>query len=490
MRSGLVRSLVFWYAVIVFATFGVLNLAVSGIIGSNNDRSIEEQLRSYQQSSEVFLSRYVLKNGIWGYQEAGDSLCAVLGHNIKIYSTTGELLYNAFFSVEDPPQKDLELAMQGQSAYTVLSRGESTRVYFSFPVENFGVLRMEVDYSQMFAGSRYITRMVLYSSASVLVIALVLLVVFAGKVIEPVNRLKGAVAGLREDPISAKPLPVRRKDEIGELMREYNNMATIIREQLREITMEKTALEEAVAYRKHFYDNVTHELKTPLTIILGYAEMIEQTGFSDPEFAKKGISHIISESKRLRDMVAALLDATRLGVSDTSDFQEVDLAVLLKDVAASMELKAQRLSKSICLSLPENEQTLRVWGSQEQLIQLFINLLDNAIKYSAGKEIWAQARRLGEHVEISVENDVEQPISQEELGRLFIPFYRQREGGEPGSVGLGLAISRKIAEEHGGSIMALLSKEKRICIRVLLVSAQAGCPMQEPGQSTEPGDTG
>ena len=132
MRSGLVRSLVFWYAVIVFATFGVLNLAVSGIIGSNNDRSIEEQLRSYQQSSEVFLSRYVLKNGIWGYQEAGDSLCAVLGHNIKIYSTTGELLYNAFFSVEDPPQKDLELAMQGQSAYTVLSQGESTRVYFSF----------------------------------------------------------------------------------------------------------------------------------------------------------------------------------------------------------------------------------------------------------------------------------------------------------------------------------------------------------------------
>ena len=58
MRSGLVRSLVFWYAVIVFATFGVLNLAVSGIIGSNNDRSIEEQLRSYQQSSEVFPVSY------------------------------------------------------------------------------------------------------------------------------------------------------------------------------------------------------------------------------------------------------------------------------------------------------------------------------------------------------------------------------------------------------------------------------------------------
>ena len=61
MRSGLVRSLVFWYSVIVFATFGVLNLAVSGMIGSSNEKNIEADLRGFQESSEVFLSRYVLK---------------------------------------------------------------------------------------------------------------------------------------------------------------------------------------------------------------------------------------------------------------------------------------------------------------------------------------------------------------------------------------------------------------------------------------------
>ncbi len=178
-----------------------------------------------------------------------------------------------------------------------------------------------MDYSELYQSGSYISRMVLYSSASVLVTALVLLVVFAGKVIEPVNRLRNAVVELTEDPSSAMPLPIRHKDEIGELTREYNKMAAIIREQLREITLEKSALEEAVAYRKHFYDNVTHELKTPLTIILGYAEMMEDTDFSDLEFSKKGIQHIISESKRLRDMVTALLDATRAGVSDTCGIQ-------------------------------------------------------------------------------------------------------------------------------------------------------------------------
>lgn len=480
MRSGLVRSLVFWYSVIVFATFGVLNLAVSGMIGSSNEKNIEADLRGFQESSEVFLSRYVLKNGVWGYQEVGDSLCAVLGSNLKIYSTTGELLYNALFADEQAPGDDMAYAAQGKSAYTVYTSGEHTRVYFSFLVEEFGIIRVEVDYSELYQSGSYISRMVLYSSASVLVTALVLLVVFAGKVIEPVNRLRNAVAQLTEDPSSAMPLPVRHKDEIGELTREYNKMAAIIREQLREITLEKSALEEAVAYRKHFYDNVTHELKTPLTIILGYAEMMEDTNFSDLEFSKKGIQHIISESKRLRDMVTALLDATRAGVSDTSDFEMVDLAELLRDTAASMNLKAARQQKEIVLSLPEEEQSLRVWGSREQLIQMFINLMDNAIKHGTGSKISVLSQRLGEHVEISVENEIEKKISEEELARLFIPFYRQREeGAEPGSVGLGLAICRKIAESHGGNISALLPDEKRICIRVLLLSVQTEAPVEE-----------
>ena len=83
-------------------------------------------------------------------------------------------------------------------------------------------------------------------------------------------------------------------------------------------------------------------------------------------------------------------------------------------------------------------------------------------------------------MEISVENEIEKQISEEELARLFIPFYRQREeGAEPGSVGLGLAICRKIAESHGGNISALLPDEKHICIRVLLLSVQTEAPAEE-----------
>ncbi len=139
----------------------------------------------------------------------------------------------------------------------------------------------------LFASSRYITRMVLYSSTSILVIALVLLVVFPGKVIEPVNRLRDAVAVLSQDPISAAPLPVRRNDEIGELTREYNNMAAIIREQLREITMEKARWKRPspTASISTITSRTNSKPRSPSS--LGYAEMIEETGFSDLEFGKR-----------------------------------------------------------------------------------------------------------------------------------------------------------------------------------------------------------
>ena len=139
MRSGLVRSLVFWYSVIVFATFGVLNLAVSGMIGSSNEKNIEADLRGFQESSEVFLSRYVLKNGVWGYQEVGDSLCAVLGNNLKIYSTTGELLYNVLFVDEQAPGDDMAYAAQGKSAYTIYTSGKIPGYIFPFGWRSLGL---------------------------------------------------------------------------------------------------------------------------------------------------------------------------------------------------------------------------------------------------------------------------------------------------------------------------------------------------------------
>ena len=175
-------------------------------------------------------------------------------------------------------------------------------------------------------------------------------------------------------------------------------------------------------------------------------------------------------------MVTGLLDATRVGVTDTSDFESVDLAGLLKDVSASMNLKAVRLEKKIVLSLPEDEQTLRVWGSQEQLIQLFINLLDNAIKHGQGSEISLLSRRLGEHVEVSIENDLAKSLTEEELARLFIPFTASgKRARSPAPLASGWPSAAK-------SQRAMAAASRRCC-RARGVSASGFC-CWAPGENT------
>src|SRR5699024_8173748 len=126
-------------------------------------------------------------------------------------------------------------------------------------------------------------------------------------------------------------------------------------------------------------DNITHELKTPLTSILGYAEIIREKGETDRAFFEKGINHIIEESRRLHRMVLKLLEISRR-TSKNYEFDRVDTGIILHDVCDSMSFRAKRYKKKIVWRTEEN---LFVYGQADKLRQLFINLLDNAIKYSS-----------------------------------------------------------------------------------------------------------
>ena len=241
-----------------------------------------------------------------------------------------------------------------------------------------------------------------------------------------------------------------------------------------------SAMKAVEKQRREFVSNVTHELKTPLTTIQGYAQLIEADQGNDEELIEKGVGHILHESTRLHRMVIQLLE-----MADRAKREEkaqIDMGNLLRSVSEAMEIKANRYGAYIRLKL---EQNLYVWGQEERLRQVFINLIDNAVKYGEeGTEIRISGGHRKGRMLFSVSNKGK-PMSQEELKHIFEPFYRADKefSREQGSAGLGLSICQKIIREHKGAIWAENRPGERIGFFLLFPELEG----QNPGKETYEG---
>ena len=484
---GLVKKLVLWFSVVIILSFGVLYFVVAGILNANNEAMIAEAMEGYRDSCEAYITRYIMdaeqsteSDGLLtSMRGMSEEFSNILGCGVAIYDADGNY-YQGTYADNGYVQDDVQYARDGLSAYSVVKEPYDTYAMFSFPVMMDGevqaIIRLQADYTGIYANSEYVLEMILLSCLGILCVAILLLALYMGWVINPVNKLSAAIERVSENPYEAEPLNVKRHDEIGRLTDSYNHMSRTIREQWNTIQLEKENLKKTIQYRKDFYDNITHELKTPLTIILGYAEMMKQTDFQDEEFNNKGIEQVIIEAKRLCNMVAGLLEASRATDQVEAQFEQTRIDKLLEDIVSSMRVKANRYAARI---EAEIEEGLTVLGKPEELRKLFVNLIDNAIKYGEpGDPVTVRARADGQEVSICVENQIEEnSIRQEDFDKIFLPFYRSRdeEKKEAGSVGLGLAICRNIVDDHGGSIAAEMPRSDRISFQVTLPAmADAG----------------
>ena len=228
-------------------------------------------------------------------------------------------------------------------------------------------------------------------------------------------------------------------------------MVKQIKQQINTIEKDRDALKRLIEHKKNFYDNVTHELKTPLTSILGYAQMVRENGFHDEAFFYKAMGHIIKESERLHAMVLALLELSGQMSGIEEKYENVDIGRLLAETCEGMAFRAQRYGIAI---KTRTENGLLVNGNSNKLKQVLINVIDNAIKYgSPGEDIKAGAFADGDFVAVEIENKGE-GIPEDELNDIFEPFYRvdKRKSREIGSCGLGLSICKDIVDKHNGEI--------------------------------------
>lgn len=206
--------------------------------------------------------------------------------------------------------------------------------------------------------------------------------------------------------------------------------------------------------------NVSHDIRTPLTSIIGYLGLIEDGQYQSKEEVLKYTHIAYTKAKQMKSLVDDLFEYTKVRQPTVPvNAMSFDMVQLLEQLAADFELEAKK--KNIQISVETSESSLIMDGDTEKLVRVFNNLITNALKYGGGAtQIVMQLEKANTEAIITVKNNGT-PIPRESLDQLFDRFYRVDESRsqEISGTGLGLAISQNIVNLHGGYIYAQSSKQ-------------------------------
>ncbi len=239
----------------------------------------------------------------------------------------------------------------------------------------------------------------------------------------------------------------------GQMQRVVESVNALVDSTIRSLEEER-AIERS---KDELITNVSHDIRTPLTSIIGYLGLIEDKQYQTREDLLKYTHTAFLKSKQMKSLVDDLFEYTKVRQTGAKiQTVQIDLNAMLEQLGASYELEAAK--KGLQVSVNVGDSPLMFDADPEKLARVFNNLITNALKYgSGGKHIYLSAKKFSaREVEVVVANDG-QKIPEKELTQIFERFYRV-EGSrskETGGTGLGLAIALGIVELHHGYIYAM-----------------------------------
>ncbi|NLA27563.1 MAG: cell wall metabolism sensor histidine kinase WalK [Firmicutes bacterium] len=240
-----------------------------------------------------------------------------------------------------------------------------------------------------------------------------------------------------------------------------------------------TAEREFVRRQQEFVADVSHELRTPLTAIKSYVETLLDGAAADPEVSNRFLDVLKRETDRMVDLVRDLLELSQLDHSQIELYKtKVDLLDLVADAVEQMQQKTEIQDRAIEVDIPPGLPW--AWVDQKKIIRVFLNLLNNAIKYTLpdGK-IRIGVSMDNEEGSLKVLLEDNGPgIPPEDLERIFERFYRveKTRSRDYGGTGLGLPIARRLVEAHGGRIWleSAVGKGTTVWFTLPVVAEQGG----------------
>lgn len=350
------------------------------------------------------------------------------------------LTSSGFSPDEDYIMPDYEDAMtMGEGSYIGRLSSEGEKVLaVSVPLSSFNSeyssVRMVTSLTEI---DNTIKGYIIFVTVVCLTIILIIVITglyFAGSIVKPIRQISGITRKFAMGDFSVR-IQSNTDDEIGELCSAINHMAD--------------ELSSAEAMKNEFISSVSHELRTPLTAIKGWAETLMVDGGENPDTMKKGVGVIVNETERLQQMVEELLDFSRMQNGHfTLQNSNMDILAELGDAVLMYSDKARR--EQIKIIYDEPEMLPIVYGDKNRIRQVFINVIDNALKYSnSGDTVTIKADVKDGRVRVSVK-DTGCGIKETDLAKVKTKFYKANHTRR-GS-GIGLAVADEIIAMHGGKL--------------------------------------
>lgn len=297
--------------------------------------------------------------------------------------------------------------------------------------------------------SQTIRRNVILMILNTIVISIILIQLISRRMIKPIKQITEATKKVAAGDFSVK-LETNRKDEIQDLVDNFNQMVK--------------DLGSIECLQKEFIDNVSHEIKTPISSIQGFAELLKDESLTKEERAEyAGI--IIEESNRLLNLSTNMLKLSKLqNQNKITKKEQIDIAEQIRKAISLLEPKWSKKELTFNVSLEEKY----FWGDEELIFQVWVNLIENAIKYSKqNSKIDITLKQVDNFIVVQIK-DYGKGMKEEELNKIFSRFYQIDKSHSSEGSGLGLAIVKRIVELSEGTIEVISQENEGTTMKVRL----------------------
>ena len=455
-----------WSIIIV----GILNIILSVFIYMTINKKLESSIQGYMKTIQFMARNIAMTSGSPNEEDniIVSNLYDIFGDYIAIaYKDDNVMSSRGTLIRED---KIVELLEESNSRKSLLNLNKDSKLYiatFNYPIyideSYYGNIVIQKDYTKEYNENYKIICSIFIGQFIILSILVMALWSIISKFTKPINNLSNAIENfaIGKDEGDIK---IETKDEVAILADKFNFMKNEIKYQMKVIIKEQNKSRE-------FFNNATHELKTPITAISGYTQLLIDNDISaiEEEFRERALDRILKESNKLNLLVKNILEISRGKVKRNIDKEEFDLGDLINKKISDMKVRFVKSN----LYLKTNINNTMVKCNKEEISTIIINLLDNAIKYTAGKEIIVNVYEESEKSIFEISNEIYEipEVIKNNLLEAFVKHTNdiilEKEGIT--SSGLGLYICSKLAEENNSELIYDI-KNNIIIVKLIIPS--------------------